>query len=1135
MVDFTHLHCHSEYSLLDGLSTPEEIIETAHMNGQSSISITDHGAMGGSFRFLNAAEKYGVNGIVGVEAYYVPSLIADTTDKKAERFHLILLAKNQTGLSQLQKVMRRAWTDGHYYKPRIEFADLGELAGDTVCLSGCMASHLSRLLLGGEEQQAEELAQTFKALFGDDYYIEMQPWTHGKDNEHVVLANKLYDLAQSLHIPVVGTMDCHYPTADQKGIEEVLLAMGQAGGFNAAQTRHVKEMSKKATSIPGLVAKINMLMPDRRLRFDEFSPYIMGSEDVAKTFIDAGHTDPAIIENTMLVADKCKVTKQPKRNLLPKYTKTMESNELLTELVFEGLKKRGFAGNKEYIERLNHELQTIKNLNFADYFLIIWDLVNWAKTNGIRVGPGRGSVGGSLLAYSLGIIDIDPIKYGLLFARFINEERNDFPDIDLDFEDKKRYLVKAYLKERWGPENVAGIAVYTAFGAKVMLKDVGKAFGLDYDMLNKMTPLFGNLDDFKIEPKCRELVREHPEILEVLEVLDGRIKSAGAHASGVVISSEPLTNILPVESRKEEKKPDDEEASDERIEVVALDMDEAAELNLIKFDVLGLKTLAIIEDCLTQIKERTGESVENISLGLDDSDVFGEFNNGHGVGIFQAEAPAYQNLLKDMRIRDFNDLAVSNALVRPGALVTQGKSYLAASSGAKAVVSIHPLVDEILAETYGTVIYQEQLMQVAVALAGFSWSEADRLRKIIGKKKAASEFDPFKDKFVTNAGANIGTKKAEKIWKDFEKASEYMFNKSHAVGYSMLSYQTAWLKYHYPADFIWASLVNEKKPERISTLLLEAHRMAVDIVAPDVNTSGPTFTIIDEKTIQFGLTNVSMCGPSAVDEIMKHRPYSSMEEFRAKCRAFKVKSNLVDNLDKVHAFRSTSHVSQYEAEKYYLPVLSYPFYAEQDETFNTVIEKCGDVDTEKSEFHVVRGLTKNPKKKGHYFKVDIEDSTGSVTVFGDKDHPIKAKEYICALVGDKSLVAYCDATQLDDLDNPFVQLLNLMADDVVPEGIGEAVSYGAGDINAGISLGIVLKNRVFKTKKGDPMSNAYIYDPLMNEVHKVVCFPRALPRLIKYLEPMEQIIYKKDHLDKGGYCLTDIIGLASYLDIKRNA
>lgn len=761
--------------------------------------------------------------------------------------------------------------------------------------------------------------------------------------------------------------------------------------------------------------------------------------------------------------------------------------------------------NKKWLE---DELLAIERLNLSQKFL-----------DAVESGS-KFKVENSTVAFLLEISDMVP--NGPPKSLYVDVGRNDYPDIDLDFEDKKRGQVKEYLKKKWGAENVAGISTFTTFRPKGIVKDVSRVMGVDYSYVNGLTPLFDTLDELERNPKASKLIDEHPEVIRIARKVEGRVKGAGAHAAGMVVASRPLHELVPIETRKEE-------GNDERIEVVAYDMNEVADLGLIKFDALGLKALAIIEDCSNIIKERYGIDIEADLLNLDDNSVFPEFNSGNTVGIFQVEAAAYSLLLKEMDISNFSDLAVSNALVRPGALVTQGKSYLAAKSGKKAVAPIHPLIDDILAETKGTVIYQEQLMQVAVSLADFSWSEADKLRKIIGKKRDAAEFEPFKDKFVTNAGAHIGAKKAEKMWTDFEKASEYMFNKSHAVGYSILSYQTAWLKHHYPTEFIWSSLVNEDDQSRIATLLLEAHKMGVHINGPDINTSDVQFTLLGDGAIQFGLRNVAGCGPTAIAEIIKKRPFASFEEFTAKCLKSKVRSNVVQNLEKVDGFRSLNHHADYDYIKYYLPVLNYPFYAENDETFKDVIEKIADIDSERPEFHVVRGMVKSTKRKPHYFRVEIEDSSGSTAVFADDSVQLKAKDYICALIGDKSLVGFCDGTQLDDPENEFVQFLKIWDTGEMPSEIAEGISY----LNPGANLGIVLTSRTFQTKAKKTMATSYILDLPSREIKKVVLFSNSFPRLSPYLNPGQKIVFKIQQLDNG-ICFEDIIGLPLFLNMKRD-
>jgi len=460
MIDFTHLHLHTEFSLLDGMSSPEEVALRVRGNQQTACAITDHGSMAGTLRFQKACVQHGVKPIFGVEAYYVPSLDTDDLDKRAERFHLILLARTQEGLFKLFRLQQESWTKGFYYKPRVEHADLEYLHGDIIVLSGCMAGLLARYLERGQESEAEQLVGQFRQDFNQDYYLELQPWNFDGLN------NRLLDLGDAFGIQCVGTIDCHYPTESDKGIEEVLLGVGQYPSFNATQNRFANENAVRGHAIHDLVAKMDCLWPDRRLRFADHGLYIMDGQEVADAFREVGIKED-IFTATMEIADKCNAVIPVGRKLLPKFSKLLDSNQYLSEIAHFALEEQGLSF-PEYTERLEEELSVVLGLDFADYFLVIWDICQWADRNGVARGHSRGSVGGSLLAYLLGITAIDPIKHGLLFGRFINAERNDYPDVDLDFEDRRRGEVKNYVRERWGTDNTASISTYNVFKAKVL-------------------------------------------------------------------------------------------------------------------------------------------------------------------------------------------------------------------------------------------------------------------------------------------------------------------------------------------------------------------------------------------------------------------------------------------------------------------------------------------------------------------------------------------------------------------------------------------------------------------------------------------------------------------------------------------
>lgn len=1119
MIDFAHLHCHSEYSLLDGMSTPAEIAAIVSTTGMHAAAITDHGSMSGVLKFQKACRQEGVKPLFGVEAYYVPALVSDDADKKSERFHIILLAKNNTGLHKLFAVMRRAWTTGFYYKPRIEWDDLIDLADDVVCLSGCMASVLCRQLSAGRESDAQATAEKFQTLFGSNYYIELQPWNDP------ILNNQLIDLADGLGIKLVGTLDCHYPTKLDRGIEEVLLSIAQAPGMNAEQERILKANAIEARGEKDLIKKMNMLMPNRKIRFDDIQPYIMSATEVVTAFADVGIHREDIFSNTVDIAELCSAEIETNRSLLPKFSKMFNSEDYLRDIATFALKEMGLD-SEDYKQRLQEELDVIIKLHFADYFLIIWDICKWSDSNNVRRGPARGSVGGSLLAYCLGITYIDPIRHGLLFARFINAERNDLPDIDLDFEDKKRHLVKQYVKEKWDGQYVAGIATYSQFKAKGIVKDVARVFGAPYKDVNSITPLFDSIEELESSKQCRDFLDDHPEIPYIARRIQGRIKGTGAHAAGMVVSRIPLSEVAPIETRKEGNTTD-------RIEVVALDMDEVADLGLTKFDALGVRAISVIADCLRMIKDTVGIDVDALSQTLDDPAVFRELTLGNAVGVFQVEAGAYRNLITDMGVDDFADLVASNALVRPGALMAQGKDYLKCKQGKAKPLFVHESVSAILAETNGAIIYQEQLMQMAVILGDFTWSEADVLRKIIGKKHDSSEFDPLREKFISNASKRIAPAKAKKLWEDFEKGSLYMFNKAHAVGYSVLSYQCSWLKLYYPTEFILALLGNEDEKERISTVLHEANRLGIALHTPDINLSDEHFSVNSGGGIRFGLRNVSGCGPTAIKEILDKRPFVSFDDFSGRCARKFVRNNLVDNLLKIDAFTSMGHKSAYDAKKYYLPILNYSAYADSDPTYIDILSPCGEIDTDGTDLFIVRGLVKAAIRKPNYFRVEIEDRTGVVAVFADKSATLKSKDYIIALVGQKTLVDYTDAmTATDNYEQSFANFLRMHDSTEVHPSVAALLQHSVGSFNDIKSFGIVLRNRVFNTRKGASMSVVYMYDPCLKKFFSLTIFPKQHGRMQQYLGAYEEVVYKKSETKSGGYSIDAIISVAEFVKMK---
>jgi DNA polymerase-3 subunit alpha len=1115
--DFVHLHCHSEYSLLDGMSTPTDIANIASSNGQYAASITDHGTMGGVLKFQDACKKSGVKPLFGVEAYFVDSVGADGSGKH-ERFHLILLAKNNEGLQKLFRASQIGWTDNFYYKPRIDFDLLEQMVdNDIVALSGCLGGAICKAIEAGNTSRAEYLSERFIKIFGDDFYYEVQAWNPSNIN------NGLFDLASSFNRKPVATADCHFPTHDDHGHEEVLLMISQYPSLNAGDLRKARENIRHDGSI---IEKMNSMYPDRFLRFDQINPYIASASEIQSWFKEVGVDRTDILENTIEVADKCSAEIPVKRKLLPKFMKTLNSDDYLKEISMFEIERRGFGD--EYKNRLNEELSIISRLGFSDYFLMVWDLIKWADNNNIGRGPGRGSVGGSLLAYLLDISKVDPIKYGLLFSRFLNPERNDYPDIDLDFEDKRRDEIKEYLRNRWGKDNVAAISIYGTFKAKSVIKDISRVYQVPFEEINNITPYFETLDELQESPKGKVFNTKYPDIIPIARKLENRIRTSGIHAAGMVVSSIPLSQVCPVESRKGSN-------GDERAIVTAFDMEDAESVGLIKVDILGLKMVSVIKDCLAKIKERHGIDVTDQSLKLDDDLVYKNFDECNTVGIFQVDAAAYRNLIERMGISNFSDLAVSNALVRPGALLSQGEKYIDCKKGLQKPTYPHPSVQSILEETYGTVIFQEQLMQMAVSISGFTWAEADKLRKIIGKKRDAAEFEQFREKFINNA--IIEKSAAKKMWSEFELAALYMFNKSHAVAYSMLSYQTMWLKVHYPMEFIWSLLYNEDAQDRITAYLMEANRLGITINSPDVNMSGESFSI-DDDGIRFGLRNVSGCGNSAIGEILAKRPFSSLEEFNAKCSKKAVNSKVRDHLDKVGAYKSMGHASDYDHEKYYLPILGFAINLNQEENeIDKYVTPLADFHEINSPLTFVKAVVRSTKKTPQYLRVEIEDQSGSTTIFCDRNAEIANRDLIYALIGDRTLHSFCDAYEYHNSE--IMSLIELM-DRGMDHDYSWLYNEELGTSDSEKSLVYIFNIRSFVTSKGKSMANIYAWDGV--KILKIVIFPAVYNKVKSVMKDhawfairMSKIVEKESLTRLDSYKLatdTSIISVNDYIDRK---
>ena len=994
---------------MDGLNSPLELVQAAKAAGQTAIAITDHGTLSSHREMQIACKEEGIKPILGVEAYISPTDRFDKsskTDKSIQAYnHIILLAKNKKGLENINTLQELAWNEGFYHKPRIDREVLDLYSKGIIVLSGCLNGLISKAIDRGSLDEARTLLEGFKKTFGPDFYVEVQ--SHNPEP----INSALLELADELKIKAVATGDAHFAKEEDRVLEEAMLILSTSPKMDKdadfEMSRQIKDINER----------LNYLYPDRRISFQDYNLFIQSRDEIEADFNTAGITRTDIYDNTIEVSDKIEEYDFNRGlDLLP-VPKT-NADQKLAQMAYEGLERLGMSDSQVYIDRLNEELSVIKDKSFASYFLVVADMINWAKENNIKVGPGRGSAAGSLVCYSLGITDVDPIKYDLLFFRFINPERNDFPDIDTDFEDRRRKEVKDYLKKKF--KHVASISTYTYFKDKGVIRDAARVFMVPLSDVNRAMKSIDTFEDFVDSPNTKEFRAKYPEVLWLADRLRGRIRSVGVHAAGVVVAKDDLRKYAPVESRA-----DASDLVSGRIPVVAYDMDTVADIGLIKLDALGLKTLSVISDTLASIKKRSGKDINLSQLTLDDPDVYKILSEGYTKGVFQAEATPYTNLLIKMGVDKFEDLAASNALVRPGAMNTVGASYIKRKHGDEAVKFIHPIMKPFTENTYGVIIYQEQVMQACVHLGGMTWSEADKVRKIIGKKKDAKEFDQFKDKFVTGASEHISKKQAETLWQTFEAHAGYSFNRSHAVAYSMLSYYTAWLKSYYPLEFMFSILKNENDKDARTEYLIEAKRLKLSIKLPHINESDVFFSL-KEDSIRFGLGEIKFISDSIANKIIDQRPFSSYSDFidKASKKGSGINSRAVAALNSIGgaAFEDNPR-SGNEKDSYYeylgIPTFNLEGIPPRIKSQARPIEEFEDLGS-----FVMFGMVKSIKRGNGWARIELVDETGSIGLFHTEQTQIETGQMYFILVGDNRIARYVKVSEIDpNGSNSFVDYL----------------------------------------------------------------------------------------------------------------
>jgi len=1075
-MSYAGLHVHTHYSLFDGIATPQEYVDRAVEIGMPAIAITDHGSLSGHREMYRAAKEKGIKPILGIEGYITKDRF-DHEDKKDKNDpldlnynHLIVLAKNEKGLENLNKLNELAWTEGFFKKPRMDWAILEQYKEGLVITSGCLSGYLAKAIEADNLAAAKMHLKWAKETFGDDYYIEVMPHNPPEVNKTILA------LADEFGLKPIVTPDCHHSDPAQREIQELKLIL------NSYSNKTVKDVTyDKSASMDNLMDRLDYLYgADRQMTFRDFEIHLLSDEEMHKAMEAQGIDRQDMYDNTIEIVNKIEdYNIKDHLDLLPAQYQDPDSE--IKNLALEGLASMGLDKNEEYLARLDEELQVIKDKKFGPYFLVVRNMINWAKKEDIMVGPGRGSAAGSLVCYALGITDIDPIKHGLLFFRFINPERNDFPDIDTDIQDSRREEVKDYLVRQY--RHVASIATFLEFKGKGIVRDISRVLMIPLTDVNKVLKTIDDWDDYCSSKQASWFREKYPEVEQYGEQLRGRIRGTGIHAAGVVTSKQPIFKFAPLETRTSP-------GNKERIPVVAVDMEEAERIGLIKIDALGLKTLSVIQDTLKIIKDRTGKTIDLHDIDMEDKNVYAMLSDGFTKGVFQCEATPYTNLLVKMGVKSFAELAASNALVRPGAMNTIGKDYIARKHGKQNLDYKHTRMKAFTQETYGCILYQEQVMLACVELGGMTMAEADKVRKIIGKKKDAKEFDQFKDKFVSGASQYLNPAVAEELWHDFEAHAGYSFNKSHAVAYSTVSYWTAWLKNYYPIEFMYSLLKNEGDKDARTEYLIEAKRMGIPVRLPHVNDSDIDFKI-EGKGIRFGLSAIKFISDNIASKFIDARPFSSykeLEEFTF-TKGNGVNSRALQALRAVGAatFEDNPRNDEEIRENLYEYLNLPEFNITVPQHYYAFINDAEDYE-EKGSF-ILMGMVKAIKRGKGWSRVEILDKTGSVGIFDEEQTTIEPGKTYLILASDNRVTNAIPADEIKGNQSGLVKILN----------------YKTLPFKEDEKFVVSFKPRV--TKAGKKMASLVLADST-RELQSVTVFPTNFSKA--YMKIDEGGVYKFD-------------------------
>ena len=892
MNDFVHLHVHTHYSLLDGLGKIPDLLDAVKGYEMNACAITDHGTMYGAIEFYKEAKKRGLRPIIGVEAYVAPRTYLDKTPRiDANPYHLILLAENLEGYKNLIKLTTLAHLEGYYYRPRIDKQLLARHHKGLIGLSACYQGEVPRSILGGNMSLAKQIAKEYLDIFGkQNFFLEVQH--HPKLSDQKTINDGIFAIAKELDIPVVATNDTHYIRPNDTAAHEILLCV-QTGKLLSDQ--------------------------DRMTFQDDLS--LRSPQEMAVAFSE----HPEVISNTQKIADRCELEIEMGKTIYPKFDLPagFDNKSYLRKLCWEGMNRRFSSGesmtpeeleekiDKIIIERLKYELSVIEKCGFEDYFLIVYDFVNWAKQQQILVGPGRGSAAGSLVSYVLNITDIDPIKYNLLFERFLNPDRIAPPDIDMDFADSRRGEVIQYVISKYGADHVAQIVTFGTMGARNAVRDTGRVLGMAYSDVDRIAKIIPQqlplIESIRAVSEVKELYESDPEAARLLDLamqLEGVARHASTHAAGVVIAPSPLVEYVPLQKA----------AGGDTSIVTQYEMGPLEAIGLLKMDFLGLSNLTILENALKIIKKVKDREVKLENLPLDDKKTYELLARGDTTGVFQLESSGMKRYLKELKPTSFEDIISMVALYRPGPMESI-PDFIAGKHGKKKAKYLDPSLEPILKDTYGVIVTQDQVLQIARAFAGFTYAEADILRKAVGKKIAhllAAQQRKFLDGAVAR-GASSQT--AQQVWDFIEPFARYGFNRAHAACYAMIAYQTAYLKAHYPACFMAALLTSDQSNlDRIAIEISECQRLGIKVFPPDINESFPDFGVSREDgNIRFALAAIKNVGTSSAETIWEERKkgkFVSLENFVTRISQQYLNKKVIESLAKSGALDSMGERNQ---------------------------------------------------------------------------------------------------------------------------------------------------------------------------------------------------------------------------------